>query len=44
MPGGGSWTFDEPTWSWISNHPVPVAAPALATDPAPVDNEFHVEE
>jgi hypothetical protein len=21
-PGGGSWTWDEPSWSWISNDPV----------------------
>jgi hypothetical protein len=20
-PGGGSWTWDEPSWSWISNDP-----------------------
>ncbi|KQZ34297.1 hypothetical protein [Massilia sp. Root1485] len=22
-PGGGSWTFDEESWEWISNDPVP---------------------
>lgn len=23
-PGGGSWTFDQDRWEWISNDPVPV--------------------
>lgn len=22
-PGGGSWTFDESSWKWVSNDPVP---------------------
>jgi len=44
IPGGGSWTFDEEQWAWISNDPVPAEAPAevaqadagneLATAPA----------
>lgn len=38
MPGGGSWTFDDATWSWISNDPVPVA------DAEPVHNEVQAEE
>lgn len=38
MPGGGSWTFDETTWSWIDNH----AAPVASTEPS--NNEFHAEE
>lgn len=25
-PGGGSWTFDETTWSWKSNDPQPEEA------------------
>lgn len=25
-PGGGSWTFNEAQWKWISNDPAPVAA------------------
>jgi hypothetical protein len=31
LPGGGSWTFDETAWAWISNGPtaqVPVEQPA----------------
>lgn len=30
MPGGGSWTFNEAQWAWISNDPAPVATPADA--------------
>jgi len=30
MPGGGSWTFNEEQWMWISNDPVPAQAPAAA--------------
>ena len=34
-PGGGSWTFDQAAWEWVSNDPVPVAAdetPAAAVE------------
>lgn len=33
-PSGGSWTFDESKWIWVSNDPVPVeqASPAAAGD------------
>lgn len=24
-PGGGSWTFDETKWAWVSNDPAPAA-------------------
>jgi len=30
MPGGGSWTFNEAQWAWISNDPAPAPAPAAA--------------
>lgn len=30
-PGGGSWTFDEASWKWISNDLTP-APPAAAGD------------
>jgi hypothetical protein len=30
IPGGGSWTFDESQWAWISNDPAPADAPADA--------------
>ncbi len=30
LPGGGSWTFDEVQWAWISNDPAPAEAPAAA--------------
>ena len=23
LPGGGSWTFDEAAWAWVSNDPTP---------------------
>ena len=26
-PGGGSWTFDEAEWKWVSNDPAPVDEP-----------------
>ena len=33
-PAGGSWTFDESKWDWVSNDPAPVeqASPAPADD------------
>lgn len=36
LPGGGSWTFDESKWAWVSNDPVPAeeAAPAAADEAA----------
>jgi hypothetical protein len=45
LPGGGSWRFNETTWAWDSNNPVPVdqpAAPAAAAEQAaaqPVTSE-----
>lgn len=30
-PGGGSWTFDEESWEWISNDPAP-ESPVVAGD------------
>jgi hypothetical protein len=45
LPGGGSWTFDEAAWAWISNDPAPPpetpaapeqAAPAEAAAPTDV--------
>ncbi|WP_027864262.1 hypothetical protein [Massilia alkalitolerans] len=38
MPGGGSWTFDEAQWAWISNDPVAAEAPDEA-GPADAGNE-----
>lgn len=38
MPGGGSWTFDEFNWTWISNDPAPVV------EADPVHTEFQAEE
>jgi hypothetical protein len=35
LPGGGSWTFDEAAWEWVSNDPVPQAA---AEQPAAADH------
>jgi hypothetical protein len=35
LPGGGSWTFDEATWTWVSNDPV---APEVAAD-TPITTE-----
>ena len=32
-PGGGSWTFNEAEWKWVSNDPVPVNEP-VADEPA----------
>jgi hypothetical protein len=40
LPGGGSWTFDETSWKWISNDPVP-AEPAEQTAAA---DQIHSEE
>lgn len=31
MPGGGSWTFNEAQWAWISNDPAPANPPVDAT-------------
>lgn len=28
-PGGGSWTFDEAKFEWVSNEPVPEPAPEV---------------
>jgi len=25
-PGGGSWTWDEAAWKWVSNDPTPTSA------------------
>lgn len=33
--GGGSWTFDQAAWEWVSNDPVPVPTdetPAAAVE------------
>jgi hypothetical protein len=27
IPGGGSWTFNEEQWAWISNDPAPAEVP-----------------
>ena len=27
-PGGGSWTFNEAEWKWVSNDPAPADEPA----------------
>jgi hypothetical protein len=35
LPGGGSWTFDETRWEWVSNDSAP-AAPATQ-DAAPTE-------
>jgi len=32
-PGGGSWTFNEAEWKWVSNDPAPADEPA-AQEPA----------
>lgn len=29
-PGGGSWRFDEASWAWVSNDPVPAVDTDLA--------------
>jgi hypothetical protein len=46
VPGGGSWTFNETTWEWESNHPVPEDQPAVQTAeaPQPAADPFHAEE
>ena len=36
-PGGGSWTFDEASWKWISNDPIP-ELPATAGDDVAISN------
>lgn len=38
-PGGGSWTFDDVQWAWISNDPIPAEAPAAAVQ-ADAGNEL----
>lgn len=44
-PGGGSWTFDEVKWKWVSNDPAPTeeaieAATASASEqPASLNGE-----
>lgn len=40
-PGGGSWTFDESKWSWVSNAPAATekASPATAVDMDTTDTE-----
>lgn len=45
LPGGGSWTFDDIQWKWISNDPVPVED-VPAAEPAEVASEvpFTTEE
>lgn len=30
LPGGGSYTFNEEQWAWISNDPAPAEVPAAA--------------
>ena len=43
IPGGGSWTFDEEQWAWISNDPAPAEVPAAAGNeqaaPSAIDKE-----
>jgi hypothetical protein len=34
LPGGGSWTFDEDKWAWVSNNPAPQPATAAADQAA----------
>ena len=34
LPGGGSYTFSDDQWAWISNDPVPDDAPAEASQAA----------
>lgn len=38
IPGGGSWTFNEAQWAWISNDPAAAEAPAEAA-PAAAGND-----
>lgn len=38
-PGGGSWTFDEVSWAWISNDPIPASQPVVSDNAAPVSAE-----
>jgi hypothetical protein len=33
-PGGGSWTFDEAQWKWVSNDPAPQEETAAAEQAA----------
>lgn len=41
-PGGGSWTFDEASWQWKSNDPIPEQAPVVVAD-EPVRTTFEQE-
>lgn len=34
IPSGGSWTFNEEQWAWISNDPAPVESPVDAVKAA----------
>jgi len=31
-PGGGSWTFDDAKWEWVSNDPTPAVEEPPAAD------------
>ncbi|MDK6078927.1 hypothetical protein [Massilia varians] len=39
MPGGGSWTFNEAQWAWISSDPAAAEAPEEATMAAPGNDQ-----
>lgn len=43
-PGGGSWTFDEAQWKWISNDPAPVAADDAAANVHSTTNTVEQEQ
>jgi len=40
-PSGGSWTFDEVKWAWVSNDPLPQAEEAVA---AAQGNNINIEQ
>ena len=42
-PGGGSWTFNEALWKWVSNDPVP-AADADVADVQAITNTVEQEQ
>ena len=42
-PGGGSWTFNETLWKWVSNDPVP-AADADVADVQAITNTVEQEQ
>jgi hypothetical protein len=45
LPGGGSWTFDEAAWKWVSNDPVPAEQAADAIPAAGADQSVeHASE